>query len=223
MTSIRPTGLFLLFLLWASSSAASPILNSSITGADMAGIEVTAFFGGGSESALWAVTSAGPGGPFGEGFAGAASGTAWTLSQQGYSLGNVDPQVGVLGLWTLTNNTGFNITRLQIDALIANIVFDVIASPEVTPGSGPGRAFTPDPAYTGFTNATYSNQLSLAYNDLFGTLTIDFGNGLAAGASLQFLADTDLADTTTAIPAPGSLWLFALGLFAMCFRKFGFR
>ena len=219
MKSLRPTGLFFLLSLWASS-AFSLVIDPIVTGADMAGMEVTAFFGGGSESATWGVTSAGLGGPFGEGFSGAASGTDWTLSQQGYTEGNFDAAAGVLGAWTVTNNTGFTIDSIRIDALIANIVFDVIFDSEVTPGSDIGRAYLADPAYIGFTSAVYSNQLNPGYNDLFGSLTINFGNtfanGLLDGASMRFLADTDAV-----IPAPGGLWLFAIGLAAMCFRNFG--
>ncbi|MBL4782717.1 MAG: hypothetical protein JKX92_10795 [Porticoccaceae bacterium] len=215
MKLMKPSGLFFLLSLWASS-ALSLVIDPVVTGADMAGMEVTAFFGTGSESALWGVTSAGPGGPFGEGFSGAASGTGWDLSQQGFTEGNYDSGPGVLGAWTLTNNTGFNITSLRIDALMAGIVFDVIFDSEVTPGSDIGRAFLPDLDYAGSTSAVYSNQFSQGYNDLFGSLTISFGNGLLDGASMRFLADTDAV-----IPAPGGLWLFAIGLVAMCFRKSG--
>ena len=215
MKSLRPTGLFFLLSLWASS-ALSLVIDPVVTGADMVGMEVTAFFGAGSESAIWGVTSSGPGGPFGEGFSGAASGTGWTLSQQGFTEGNYDPVAGVLGAWTVTNNTGSSITSMRIDALIANIVFDIIFDSEVTPGSGIGRTFLADPAYGGFTNAAYSNQINPGYNDLFGSLTINFGNGLLDGDSVRFLADTDAV-----IPAPGSVWLLAIGLAAMCFRKFG--
>lgn len=211
MTSIKSAGLFVFFLLWVSSAAALPI-NPVVTGADMAGINVTAFYGGGSDSATWGVTSAGPGGPYGEGFSGAASGADWLLSQQGYTEGNFDPVGGVLGLWTLTNNTGASIMSVQIDALIAGIVFDSIFGTEVTPGSSNGRAFLGDG--TVVASAVYSNQLDPAYNDLFGTMTISFANGLDDGAAMQFLADTD------SIPEPSTFLLFAIGLLGLFSRKF---
>ncbi len=200
-------------LLVCASPASSLMLESVVTGADMSGMQVTAYYGAGSDSALWAVTSPGPGGPFGEGFAGAASGLGWSLSQQGYTLGNYDPGAGVLGAWTLTNNTGTSITSLRIDALMANIVFDILDDAEHTPGSEMGRAFLPEDLMLGAT-AVYSNQLSPGFNDLFGSLTINFANGLADGASLRFLADTDAV-----IPSPGSLWLVAVGLFGLCYRR----
>lgn len=214
MTSVKSAGLFVVCLLWASSAASLPI-NPLVTGADMAGMNVTAFYGSGSESAIWGVTSAGPGGPFGEGFTGEASGTGWSLRQQGYTEGNLDLVGSVLGLWTLTNHTGFNITSVRIDALIAGIVFDVIFGSEVTPGSDNGREFTPSPANPVVASAAYTNQFNPSYDDLFGTMTIFFDNsGLADGAAMQFLADTD------SVPEPATFLLFAIGLLGMFSSKF---
>ena len=204
---------FSVVLLVCASPASSLVLEPLVTGADMSGMQVTAYYSAGSDSALWAVTSPGPGGPFGEGFAGAASGGGWSLSQQGYTFGNIARGVGVLGAWSLTNNTGSSITSLRIDALMANIVFDILDDAEHTPGSGLGRAFLPEDISLGATTV-YSNQLSPGFDDLFGTLTINFANGFADGASLRFLADTDAV-----VPSPGSLWLFAIGFLGMCCRR----
>lgn len=199
-------------LLLCASPASSLVLESVVTGADMSGMQVTAYSGAGSDSALWAVTSSDPGEPFGEGFAGAASGIGWSLSQQGYTIGNYGSGVGALGAWTLTNNTGSSITSLSIDALVANIVFDILEDAEHTTGSGVGRAFLPESDLFGAT-AVYSNQLSSGFDDLFGRLTINFANGFADGASLRFLTDTDAV-----IPLPGSLWLFVIGFLGMSYR-----
>ncbi|MFV0277078.1 MAG: hypothetical protein ACK5HY_07825 [Parahaliea sp.] len=201
MKTIGYTGAFCALLSWASSTAALPF-NDVITGADMAGIQVTAFFNGASESATWATTSTDDSLPSGEGFAGQATGSGWSLAQQGYTLGNFDG--GPLGAWTLTNNTGFNIFSLRIDALIADILFDRYIDEEYTPGSNVGRDFLTD----GSVDATGSYSDAFSSPDLFGTLTIDFANGLADGASMQFLADTD---AIASVPAPATLLLVAAG------------
>lgn len=184
-----------------------------ITGADMEGMNVTAFFNGTSETAVWATTSTDASVASGEGFAGAAAGTGWGLRQQGFTLGNFVPGQGALGVWTATNNTGFDITSLVIDASAGNIVFDQFFDMEFTPGSDIGRSFLSGTDFIA-SSAVYSDPVSDP--DLFGTLTINFTNGFANTNSFQFLADTDkLAE----VPDPSSGLLLGLGLVGLLVRR----
>jgi len=65
---------------------------SAITGADMAGMEVTATFEGGlTETLTWSTTSTDASVPFGEGFAGGGFGTNFSFEHQGFTEGNVPP------------------------------------------------------------------------------------------------------------------------------------
>ncbi|MCB1843995.1 MAG: hypothetical protein KDI09_13610 [Halioglobus sp.] len=206
MKSLRQLCLLLCLSVGTTVANAIPITSSSITGADMVGMSVTAFFNGSSETAIWAATGADGSVPFGEGFSGAAAGTGWALSQQGFTLGNFDPASGALGVWTATNNTGFDITSLVIDALAGGIVFDQFLDAEYTPGSDVGRTFLADTnnaGASGFYSAPVSDP------DLFGTLTINFAGGLASGSSFRFQADTD------AVPVPATGLLVGLGLLAL--------
>jgi hypothetical protein len=198
--------------LQGAHTAAMPIL-AVITGADMVGIEVEAYFGGSSEVAIWGATSTDSSVANGEGFAGAASGTGWSLSQQGFTLGNVSDTGSRLGLWTFGNFTGDFITRFTVRGLPGSIVFDVsdLDGPEGTPGSGVGRAFLPE-SDAPVLSAFYSDQFSAP--DLFSTLDVVFQTGIESHTTVDFFADTDAV-----VPAPATLLLMTAGLFAFARRR----
>ncbi len=199
---------FLVLLLSGASASAVPII-SIITGADMAGMEVTANFSNGtSETATWVVTNVPPtpvppGSPVGdfEVYAGGAFGSGWSLTQQGETFGDVDLANNLFfGQWTVSNQTGVSLDGLVINALVNNsgIVFDNVFATEVTPNSDVGRAFTPNSSTV---TGTYSNAPYFSGGDLWGTLSLSFAPGLASGDTLRFMADTDK------IPVPGTFLL----------------
>ena len=194
----------------AATNASVIVINDSVTGADMAGIEVTVTFENNTaESSIWAVIADNGGvTPVdAEGRVGGATAATWSLSQQGSTVGGVDQGV-LYGLWTFESTNSLSITRVSISGMIAgltSIVFDSIpldsASPtELTPGSGGGQGFV-----TQFSGAvgTYADQVNPLYDDLFYTLNIDFSNPLEQGEIMTFFADTD--QVSTSVPAPSTL------------------
>lgn len=220
LVMIRAIAFIALSLSFGSASALQ--LTSFITGADMAGMQVTAtFVGGGSETATWVTTSTDGSIPDDEGFAGAATGTGWSLSQRGDTLGGNNAAGAVLGLWTLSNTSDLGLVSVVIDALAANVVFDIIGVQngdlgEYTPGSNVGRGFQTanGPNFDALV-ASYDNLVSDP--DLYGRLTIDFSvtteGSLASDGQLLFLADTDK------IPVPAPVLLMALGSLGLGLRS----
>lgn len=196
------------------------------TGAQMDGLKVTATFqGGGTNTALWADTSA---------TGGAAAGTGWSLGLNGDTFGNV---------WTLNvSDANLVMTKLRIEGgNFGKTVFDLkdlgsAVNGPVLPGQGTTNTgttgsmhgwtfeFFNQSAYQsgGFTlniDAEYSNIVSLAASspvgDIWSVLELSFGgthNGLPSGFPVQFYADTDIIDelipTNESLPEPTSLALF---------------
>ena len=212
--NIKRALIALFLFLWGASAAAFPYaIDPFVSGADMAGMEVTAFFGDRtSETVTWAATGA---------ESGAATGTDWSLSQSGDTLN----EPGLDAAWTLTNNRDVSLVGFVVDAWVAGVFFDVImegedpAYPlgydEHTPGSRQGRPFTYDPDLWSPT-ASYSNLLSAP--DLYGKLHVLIGGkGLAPGESFQFMIDTDQ------IPESPLYALLLLGLGGFLFRQRGVR
>ncbi len=193
-------------------------------GAMMDGMQVTAWFvGGSSQTATWADTGAN---------SGSAAGTNWSLAETGDTFG---------GTWTLTNNTSLALTQLLIDASQGDTVYDRMWPADFTgnpgdPGSvtgtpGSARGWTFD--VTGNTDAglnilaTYRDEVALSGNapvgDLYRYLDIQFlapaagggGAGLPSQGVLTYISDTDnikFAGDIAPIPAPGAILLGSIGV-----------
>lgn len=208
----------LLLSMSALAHANYIVTDSEVDGSEMTGMEVTVTFADGSmDSGTWATTSTDGLIPNREGYAGAASGTDWMLSQAGWTEGNVDGD-DILGIWTLMNDSAQAITGFSIDALAGGVAFDVILTPEVTPDSDGGKPFI---AFMGNTvsggaevttvSANLSDQLNAAYDDLFGTLMVMFDSGAELGSSqsINFWVDTD----TVQVNAPSTIGVLLMGMF----------
>ena len=190
--------------LLTSSAASQAGFIHDITGADMAGIEVTALFGDGtSETKVWAANGAD---------SGEATGTGWTLSQSGITYGQQDNITDpanpvVLGAWSLVNESiTAGIIGLSINASIADIYFDVLGYVEHTPGSSFGRDFYEE---NNLATAAYADELSSP--DLFGTMNITYNQALLAKSSSRFVSDTDKA----IVSEPATALVFLSGLLAL--------
>jgi hypothetical protein len=183
------------------------ILTPVTSGANMGGMQVTAFFTNStSETVSWV--------PLGL-INGGASGTNWSLMESG------DTDIST---WFLTNTTGLGITRLVIDGGPGRTIFDRTFGGMVgTPGTSFGRDFVLVSGGLSTDNilAIYHDQVAVVPNapvgDIFRSLDINFLNsgGFASGRALPlgFGADTDTTVDVLfplAIPEPGSLLLFGV-------------
>jgi hypothetical protein len=201
------------FLTMFIGNSANASFVSIITGADMAGMDVTVTFDSGlTETVTWDVISAGNGLTDTvnlETAYGGVTGSGFSLTQQGNSLGNIETNgtAGVsddifYGLWTLTNTSNLAITKLFVNALAGGIVFDTDnLDNSILNGSDVGRPFD---SRTAGPTAIYSNNYQ---DELFGAMTVDLS--LASGASLDFFADTD----AIAVSAPSTISILMLSLF----------
>lgn len=176
----------------SSSSNAGFVFSNDITGADMAGIEVTVgFTGGSSESSFWSTytTDLGTTGNVvvdNEGLSGGATGTNWSLSQSGLTLGNIGDDSTLYGLWSFTD-TSDTIKTITINTGDTGILFDTNSFDNLSEdsnGSGQGRAFLTDTPSEVI--ATYSEPV---LQELSKVLTLELNT---AGTEIEYLADTDL-------------------------------
>ena len=213
------------------------ITGYATTGADMAGMEVTAFFlGGTSETITW--TSLGGG-------MGEAAGTGWTLSAAGDTFGSAgDPNIGLWKMHVTSPNVFVDsllISGVNPQLPERGIVFDRTDPFFGTEGSYRGRDFEVyytvtidglDPGFDDF-DVTYlmpvdslSDGVGIV-GDVFGQLLIDpiRTAGTAPGVfyasnELAFYADTDTigkydpgssTPDRPEFPEPASLTLLAIG------------
>lgn len=188
-----------------TTNTTTALTGFTITGNDMAGMKVTAYF---SNATTETVTWAGLGGS-----AGSAVGTGWSLAESGDTFSSN---------WTLSNASGLSIDRLLIDAGPGDTVFDTNNPNPGSPGSSTGNTFSATTSLT--IEAFYRDQVAIGLDppvgDLFRRLDLFFNTPFTTGSTLNFQADTDgilfAGDLTpTAAPEPTTYlaWL-VMGLTA---------
>ena len=166
----------------------------------MSGMGLTATFSDSTvENAVWAAT--GPG-------AGAAVGTNFAVTEIGDTY---PPNPGYIGPWVISNTSSANLVSLVINAIPGDTVFDRTwgtSEPFGTPNSHEGYTFEVVSGPLLDITATYRNLVAVIGNgpvgDLYATLDINLGAGLATGESLRFNADTDTVGI--GVPAPAAVW-----------------
>lgn len=188
-----------LFTLFASQSNATFI--EGVTGADMAGMTVTAEFSDGSSDTLvWNAMGVEVGG---------ALSPEWGVMLSGDSFGEYDPGTNTYyGLWVISNNSNFDIVELSLNGFNAGVVFDTEYGDTSANGSGAGREMVgSNPLLV----ATYAQNYM---DELFSVMTLNSLDGtvVAAGFRGAFMTDTDIIDPDMPVPAPAGLALVGLGL-----------
>lgn len=189
-----------------ASFSANASFITGVTGADMAGIEVTVgFIDGSAETSVWQATSATAGGAF------SAVAGGWSLTLDGDSFGSNTDVPGVyVGLWEFYTGAigGPVITGLTVSILDAGFVFDIFEG-DNGDGSGAGRPLVTDSQ----SNTLFANFGNYYSPFLAGTLYfIEEDFGFTPDTTIGFMTDTDaFAD----VPAPAGLALLVLGLAAV--------
>ena len=187
-------------------------ITSNVTGANMAGLTVTATYASPmapfSFTAIWQAT-----GPNSGGVAGPSpfpDEPAFTVSLTGNTIDSL--------AWKYTSTVLSPLLSLEFDGSDAGIYFDRSHTGPGTPGSGPGNDIMFGPlSPAGIDSSfvvTYSSAVALdgiaPRNDLYAKLTIDFPNSLTGPAEFQ-PQDFSFTQETVAniVPEPSS-WLLAL-------------
>ena len=188
-----------LFTLFASQSNAAFI--EGVTGADMAGMTVTAEFSDGStDTLMWNAMGTDMGG---------ALSPEWGVMLSGDSFGEYDPGTNTFyGLWIISNSTVFDIVELTLNGVNAGVVFDTEFGDASANGSGPGREMV---GSSPMLVATYTQNY---LDELFSIMTLMSLDGTVVGAGMRsaFMTDTDMIEPDMPVPAPTGMALVALGL-----------
>src|SRR5262249_19739164 len=128
-----------------------------------------------------------------------ASGIGWSLSEIGDTFSST---------WTFSNTGSTAIASFAFNCVPGNTVFDIVSSPDDSPGSSSGRPFSNLDGPSGLgVSALYTNRLTVGgvfYNDEYTMLVVSFaGGGLTGDHAITFLADTDNASPSTGGITPG--------------------
>ncbi len=178
--------------------------NIDVTGADMAGMEVTVFFGDASfQIGTWNALGLNSGG---------AVLPDWFITQSGNTYAG-DTSGGVPNNaafnWKLENRSMQALTKVVFDGEMGNTIFDVMGKDKTTIASGFGTPFNIIDQTIGLDiKATYLKPVGVAgaapLGDLFAGLQIEFLNagGLNPRASLNFSIDTDMGIFPQILPPP---------------------
>jgi len=207
-----PLGLLLTAPLVAANIVVNPnpivaanSITASVTGADMAGLIVTATFAEPQGPTVFQMTWAATGPASGS----ASSGGVVSVSLNGNASGSL--------AWNFGSGLLSPLLSLEFDGTAAGIYFDRAHSGPGTPGSGPGGdiVFGPPifpPGIDASFTVTYSSAVALdgspPDNDLYAKLRIDLPN--IPPTTFTFTQDTD----RNIVPEPAS-WLLVAGGFAV--------
>lgn len=226
------------WMLGAALSVTTLFANASVinydtlvTGADMAGLDITLNTATGTESLSWVTTSTmldtapsvlasdgvTPLTPAQidiyekQGESGGVSSTDWSLTQQGYTNLDFDGPV-LFGLWTFEYTGTDPLVSLVLDAMGTDFVFDTDAIDNTANTSGVGAPFTiagTSPV------ASYSNQVDA--DELYKTVTIDFD--AQSPTSFSFWLDVDKAMTSSVNVSEPSMFIVLLSGLALVVRR----
>ena len=178
------------------------------TSADMVGLEIMVYFADGStDLGIWTPTG---------------------VSQNGWSINQGTNQSTFSFPFSLSNNTGLDITRFSLDGAGTSTFFDRSAPAPGTDGSANGRDLQ---EFTSLRlaqdiDAVYFNEVqiigSTPQGDLFAGLDISFSDGIAGNGGLfSFRTDTDTSFgfVTTTIPEPSSAIQLGIALTILSLRR----
>jgi PEP-CTERM motif len=187
-----------------------PLEGFQTTGAMMGGMAITAYFSDNSSVTDDWVSLGGVAGQVSNAY----SGGIWSIYQSGDTWTNA---------WQIRNTTSLSITRIVIDAVPGNTVFDIWGNSVGTDGSGLGHVFSvDDDTHLDLNiNVTYRDRVTLGASpivgDLYRYLDIEFltdlgYNQFETNDELNYVADTDTIDHGGEIPEPGTMILLSTGL-----------